>query len=184
MLKHLKRKSAITIPELLNEGVKRLVYFIMRDDYSGLLYAELKITKDLSEIREFLFNAWKQKDKKMAPLFGMPQYLMISQVIANTFPELHIGLDKLGIKIIYPSDGFSSGVRAIRSLEDVLRGFFYKRCASLDSISKTIETTVWGANGIPISRNKLSRFEVWQNSIDNLNCLDYDSASFMKLFFK
>jgi hypothetical protein len=183
-LKYLKRKTLISVPKLLCEKIKRPVYFIMRDDFSGLIYAEIRITSDLSEIIEFLFNAWKQKDIKTTPLYGKPKYLMVQQTIAAVFPKFKNGLDKLGIIIVSPPDGFSSGVRAIHTLEAYLRGIFYKESAPLSSISQAIETCIWGDNGIPISRCKPSRFNIWLSNLDCLAYFRYDRSEFMKLFFK
>jgi hypothetical protein len=78
------------------------------------------------------------------------------------------GLSGLNITVIYPDDGFSSGVRTIRYYEEQLRGFFYKNTVPLNTVAEAIAITTDGANGISISRNKKSRFEIWRDSIETL----------------
>jgi hypothetical protein len=169
-VKHFVRKSVISIPELLKAGVKRPVYFITRDVYSGAIYAELRITRDLSELADFLYNAWNEKEVNNLQPFGQPKSLIISQTIADLIPKVFKNLSYFHIKVLYPRDGFSSGVRAIRTLENNIKFYIYKKSATLDLINKAVDVSTFSSNSCPRGKEK-GRFQVW-----------YEGTAEMKIF--
>ncbi len=105
-----------------------LVYYIIRDHYSGNFRLGLCSGQELIPLVDFLFSAWKPKEDK-GTLSGLPEILSVPKNIST--PELLSGLKELGIKPVHPPSGFASGIGMIRSLEENI-GFNLTRIAIPD----------------------------------------------------
>ncbi len=105
-----------------------LVYYIVRDHFSGNFILGLGSGQDLIPLIDFLYAAWRKKEEG-GTLAGLPEILSVPKNIAT--PELLSGLKELGIKPVHPPSGFASGIAMIRSLEENV-GFNLTRIAIPD----------------------------------------------------
>lgn len=181
-IKHYKTKSELSISSFSNKSEKIPVFFIIRDVFSKSIYAELLVTSDLSELPQFLFNAWSKKDTKTRMPFGIPNSVMVSERLTSILPHYFEVLSSLMINIHHPSDGFSSGVRIIRTLEDQIRSFFYKGTSTLSELNGMVETTVYSLNATPKGR-ELCPFQTWYEGIGEI-VVPGDKMDFLNYFRK
>ena len=94
-----------------------LVYYVLRDHYSGNLAFRIATVDKLYPLAAFLYEVWQNGDGELS-FQGMPKDLWVPKTIATT--QLFAGLQKLGVRADYPPSGFASGIRAIRDLEEQL----------------------------------------------------------------
>lgn len=92
-----------------------IVYYILRDHFSGSFVLEVATTNSLIPLADFLYYGWSNGTKGKY-LWGMPDFLYVPQLISS--PELFEGLRRLGVKALNPPSGFASGVRIVRDIED------------------------------------------------------------------
>jgi len=95
-----------------------LVYYIMRDHFSGTFTFRIASTKRLIPLADFLYYAWSEDAEEEKFIYGMPDNIFIPQTISTE--ELFSGLRSLGINPLNPPSGFASGIRVIRDIEDNL----------------------------------------------------------------
>ncbi len=93
-----------------------LVYYVLKDHFSGNCYVKVCTIKALHPLAEFLYNGWRgRRDKQLT---GMPELLSVPKNISS--PELLDGLAGLGMEVCHPPSGFASGIAIIRQLEKAL----------------------------------------------------------------
>lgn len=95
-----------------------LVYYIIRDHFSGTFTFRIASTKRLIPLADFLYYAWSEDAEEEKFIYGMPDNIFIPQTISTE--ELFSGLRSLGINPLNPPSGFASGIRVIRDIEDNL----------------------------------------------------------------
>lgn len=112
-----------------------LLYYVLRDLFSGNFIFAVTTTKELLPLIDFLYFGWK-KDKEEGHFWGLPLRLSLPKRISS--PELIAGLQRLEVEPFHPSSGFTSGIRIIKSLEDNLYHFALRRSAihSLDTVQR------------------------------------------------
>jgi len=116
-LKYQEKPLDINITNLHKSRKGHLVYFVLRDAFSGTFVFEIvSSSPSLPSLADFLFRAWRKDTGKY--LWGLPDYLSIPRSIAS--PQLINGLEKLGVPCFHPSSGFTSGVGVLRNIEDNL----------------------------------------------------------------
>ena len=117
------------------QGLKKehLVYYVLRDQFSGNFYFEVATTASFIPLLDFLYRGWKRENDE-DHFYGLPIVLSVPKRISS--PELLAGLEKLGVETFHPSSGFASGIRVLRDLEDNLCYYLLRRSAihSLESI--------------------------------------------------
>lgn len=114
MLKYQQKPMEVNINNCHRTGREHLVYYIMRDHFSGNFVFRLDTSRLLMSLAEFLYLAWSQEEGD-EHFRGMPESVMIPKLISS--PELLDGLTRLEIKPLHPPSGFASGVRIVRDLE-------------------------------------------------------------------
>jgi hypothetical protein len=99
-----------------------LVHYLIRDDFSGVFYAEIHSGTVLIPVEEFLFRAWSQKE---AYLFcGMPEFISVPKTVSERFPTVKRLIEAYGLKTIEVTSGFQSGtIQDVKTWEDLVRGF-------------------------------------------------------------
>lgn len=95
---------------------EHLVYYIIRDHFSGTFTFRIASTKRPIPLADFLYYAWSEDAGEEKYIHGMPDSIFIPQMISTE--ELFSGLSSLGINPLNPPSGFASGIRVIRDIED------------------------------------------------------------------
>lgn len=103
---------------------RHIVHYLIRDHFSGLFYAELTDSQSLFSIYEFLYRAWSPK--KLHPLQGLPYGLTVPKNVRTMWPTLTSFLEEATVHPIDVTSGFQSGVRDLRTWEEVLRCGLYQ----------------------------------------------------------
>jgi len=107
----------VNIKNYHRSPAEHLLYYIMRDHYSGNLIFSVATSHKPLPLIDFLYHAWRAKSEKIF-LWGLPEKISVPKNISS--PELLSGLNKLGVEPFHPPSGFASGVHSIRFLEDKL----------------------------------------------------------------
>ncbi|TWH60285.1 ST7 protein [Desulfitobacterium sp. LBE] len=142
-----KKPLGVNIKSCHKSRKEHLVYYVLRDHFSGTFTFQIATTKRLIPLADFLHYAWSEPKGEEKFIWGMPDSLFIPQMIASE--ELLSGLEALNVRPLHPPSGFASGVRVIRDIENDL--CFFMR-----------ETVDYSLEGL----NKL-RFRVYQYLINS-----------------
>ncbi len=116
LLKYQEKPLEISLATVKKSRKEHLVYYIMRDAYSGTFFIEITTSQTMLPLAEFLYLAWERKQGKY--LWGLPASLSVPQGLVAK--ELVEGLERLGVRLFLPSSGFAAGVRILRDIEDRL----------------------------------------------------------------
>lgn len=107
----------VTLKNAQKTGKNHLVFYVLRDHYSGNFAYRIAVVGALPPLAEFLYDTWNNENGS-GVLWGTPKEVWVPKTIAS--PELLEGLDRLGVRPGHPPSGFASGVQAIKSLEEAL----------------------------------------------------------------
>ena len=114
------QKKAMEVSlETVNRSDKvHVIHYVIRDHFSGLVYAELCPSTQIIPVETFLRRAWSKKEGHV--FCGVPDALTIPKTVSAVFPEVSQFVRSLGIDILVVTSGFQGGVRDIRTLEERL----------------------------------------------------------------
>ena len=138
-----------------------LVYYILRDHFSGTFTFRIASTKRLIPLADFLHYAWNEDAGEEKFLWGMPDSIFIPKMI--TTEVLFIGLKTLDINPLNPPSGFAAGIRIIRDIEDYLSYY----------MSRTVDHSLEGMNKLRfqvykyliVSSYRDNKFSIWQTNL-------------------
>lgn len=116
LLKYQEKPLNINFSALKKSRKEHLVYYILRDAFSGTFFLEITTSHTMMPLVEFLYCAWEKRPGKY--IWGLPESLSVPKGLAAE--ELLNGLVDLGVQVIHPSSGFAAGVRVVRDIEDNL----------------------------------------------------------------
>jgi tetratricopeptide (TPR) repeat protein len=116
VLKYQEKPFTVDIASHGKSNKEHLVYYLIRDHYSGNFVFKTATTKSLIPLADFLYYAWQGEKRDDKFLWGLPLNISIPKNV--TSPELLAGMEALGIKPFHPASGFASGVKTIKDLED------------------------------------------------------------------
>lgn len=133
-VKYQEKPAEVNIKNLPKTGRERLVYYVLRDHFSGSFVFQVASTRSLAPLAEFLHLAWREDAGENKYLWGMPDSLLIPKNISSH--GLYRGVEKLGIKPLNPPSGFASGIRILRDIEENL--YFL--------MGRTVDHTLAGIN--------------------------------------
>jgi tetratricopeptide (TPR) repeat protein len=160
MLKYQEKHVEVNINNYHKTNKEHLVYYIMRDHFSGSFVFRFATTKTLIPLADFLYYSWSKREDEQY-LRGMPDAVYVPQLISS--PELFEGLVKLGIKPLNPPSGFASGIRIIRDIEDHIHYVFSRivdhRPENLDQNKNLIYKYILRLNYDD------SKFKKWQDNL-------------------
>jgi tetratricopeptide (TPR) repeat protein len=160
MLKYQEKAVEVNINNYHKTKKEHLVYYIMRDHFSGSFVFRVATTKTLVPLADFLYYSWSKREDEQY-LRGMPDAVYVPQLISS--PELFAGLVKLGIKPLNPPSGFASGIRIVRDIEDhihyVLSNIVDHRPENLDRNKDLIYKYM-----LQLGHNE-SKFKKWQDNL-------------------
>ena len=119
-------------------GKRHLVNFLIRDHFSNCFYAEIFPIDEMPSIKDFLFNAWREK--RDFEFCGIPDVLILGRHIIEKFPSIQNIENNIGVKLQLATSGFTTGVRSLRDWENQIRFFsYYKDCEHIKGFQKNIE---------------------------------------------
>lgn len=125
--------------KLFKTNKRHIVNFVIRDHFSNCFYAETFPIDQVPHIKEFLFNAWRKKQH--FGFCGIPDYLICSNQVLDTFPELKNFSKNTDLTIQLANQGFSTGVRATRDWETNFKYYcLYKNCRTIQGFQENIES--------------------------------------------
>jgi len=108
----------VNIKNFHKSNKDHLVYYILRDHFSGTFTFQIASTKRLIPLVDFLHYAWSKDAGEEKFIYGMPDSIFVPQMISTE--GLFSGLSNLNINPLNPPSGFASGIRVIRDIEDNL----------------------------------------------------------------
>jgi len=146
-VKYQKKPLDVNIKNCHKSRKEHLVYYILRDHFSGTFTFRIATTKRLIPLTDFLHYAWSEDVGEEKFIWGMPDSIFIPQMIATE--GLLSGLNTLNVHSLNPPSGFASGIRIIRDIEDNLCFF----------IRETVDHSLEGMNKL--------RFKVYEYLIDS-----------------
>jgi hypothetical protein len=145
--KYQEKPMEVNIKNYHKSRREHLVYYILRDHFSGSFTFRIATTKRLLPLADFLYYAWSEAVGEEKFLWGMPDSLFIPRMI--TTDELFSGLNNLNIEPLNPPSGFASGIRIIGDIEAHLS--FH--------LGRTVDHSLEGMNKL--------RFKIYKYLIDS-----------------
>lgn len=137
-IKYQVKKFDINWKNYHKTGKRHLVNFLIRDHFSNCFYAEIYPIDEMPNMIDFLFNAWRKKQKY--EFRGIPHHLILGKHILDKFPEIQNLEKSIGTKIQLASSGFATGVRSLRDWENNIRfTAFYDNSKFIRDFQKNIE---------------------------------------------
>ncbi len=137
-IKYQQKKFDINWKNYSKTNKKHIVNFVIRDHFSNCFYAETFPIDQVPHIKEFLFNAWRKKQDFR--FCGIPDYLICSKHVLDTFPELKNFSKNTELIIQTADQGFSTGVRATRDWEENYKYFSsYENLSTIEGFQEHIE---------------------------------------------
>ncbi len=163
LLKEQKKPVQINLKNCHRSRKEHLVYYLLRDDWSGNFTYQVATTRALLPMAEFLHWGWRKEDAE-EHFWGLPRRLSVPKTVSSV--ELLRGLERAGVQPFHPASGFTSGVRALGDLEKAIgwrvfyafsvpgletlegaRGAIYRSILELDSQNRS-KAVVW-EKGLP-----------------------------------
>lgn len=154
-VKYQEKPMEVNISNFSKSRKDHLVYYIVRDHFSGTFTLLIASTQRLHSLADFLYYAWSNDVGEDKYIWGMPDTIMIPRIVY--LDGLAAGLNHLNIKVIHPSSGFASGVRVIKDIEDTL--LFYMR--------ETVDHSLEGLNKL---RAKIYNYLIKSSYRENYYC--------------
>lgn len=160
-VKYQEKPLDVNIKNCHKSSKEHLVYYILRDHFSGTFTFRIATTKRLIPLADFLHYAWSEDVGENKFIWGMPDFIFIPQMIATE--DLLSGLSTLDVKAMTPPSGFASGIRIIKDIEDNLC-FFMRETVdySLEGLNKLRFKVYKYLIDSPCRDNKFSK---WQGSL-------------------
>ena len=173
-LRHQFKTMDVNLTNLDKTGREHIVYYLLRDHFSGVFYGEIISSKNLISINDFLLRAWLQKPDLI--FCGVPENLMITKIVETNFPEISDILDELNIPKIHPPSGFASGMREVSEWEKFIR-FYTIAYPIMENFS------MWNprACNLICARENEDKISMW-NTI-SVRVPDEDYINFLKKSF-
>lgn len=119
-IKYQSKKFDINWNNYEKTGKRHLVNYLIRDHFSNCFYAEIHPIDEMPDLKDFLYNAWKTK--KLFEFRGVPNYLFLSQIILERYPNIKtFSKNVVVFDIELVKNGFASGIRSVRDWENCMK---------------------------------------------------------------
>lgn len=138
-IKYQKKPFEVNIKNYHKSKKNHLVYYILRDHFSGNFVFEITTTNSLISIADFLYYAWHKDTEDH--FWGMPDSILVPKLISS--PDFFEGLNRLGVEALNPPSGFASGIRIIRDIEDQIHFYIGRRVDSKIEGVKNIKREIY-----------------------------------------
>jgi len=138
-IKYQIKKLDVNWKNYQESGKRHLVNILIRDHFSNCFYAELHPIDEVPDIKEFLFNAWKEKTH--FEFCGIPKNLIVGRHVVEKFPHI-INLSKnFELNIEFARNGFSTGIRSVKDWENNIRYFsYFDNCVNIKNFQQETES--------------------------------------------
>ncbi|MCE5319171.1 MAG: hypothetical protein LLG04_17640 [Parachlamydia sp.] len=163
LLKYQIKKQEVNLDKLTTSERLHIIYYVIRDHFSGLFYSELAVSNNPIPIHEFLYSVWAQE--RDYSFFGTPDTITIPESLERFFPSIKEQVTSLGIGLVKVTSGFQSGIRDIRTIEDELR---YCIGFSFEEAKGEIINICTMLNKQNSRTGKSSKIDLWRNNLRNL----------------
>jgi len=120
-IKYQTKKFDVNWKNYEKTAKRHLVNILIRDHFSSCFYAEIHPIDETPDMKDFLFNAWKEK--KGFEFCGIPQNLILGKHTVERFPSLMSFSEKVGLNVELVQNGFATGIRSVRDWESNIRFF-------------------------------------------------------------
>ncbi len=122
LIRYQRKPFDVSLMKVEKAEKVHLVHYLIRDDFSGVFYAEIHSGTPLIPIEEFLFRAWSHKENYL--FCGMPDFISVPKTVSERFPTVKRLIEVYGVKTIDVTSGFQSGtIQDVKNWEDLVRGF-------------------------------------------------------------
>lgn len=118
-IKYQTKKFDVNWRNYEKTGKRHLVNILVRDHFSNCFYAEIHPIDKTPDIKDFLFNAWKEKEG--FEFCGIPKNLILGKHILERFPNIMNFAAKVGLNVELAQNGFATGIRSIKDWESHIR---------------------------------------------------------------
>ncbi len=181
ILKYQEKPLNVNINNFHKSGREHLVFYILRDHFSGNFVFNLTTTDSLIPLVDFLYYGWSSRTEEKY-LWGLPQSIYIPKLISSE--ELFDGLYELGVEPLNPPSGFASGVHMVKELENNICFFLLRTLVNHDPKFLNTKKSRIYQRMLKLKKDD-SLVEKWQNNLPEGHPLDipeYDE--FLKIFEK
>lgn len=118
-IRYQKKTIDVSLRNYIKSDREHIVYYILRDRFSGFYYVEVASTKHLVPLQDFLLRAFLPKPDIY--FGGMPRVLMVPKDVEAVFPQVDELLSGLKIAKVNPPSGFDSGISAVKDWERMMK---------------------------------------------------------------
>jgi hypothetical protein len=109
----------VGLAKLSTSPKRHVIHYLLRDHFSGALYAEIAVSPELPHAREFLLRAWSRKDH--LSFCGIPALLTVPKTVITHWPDVVQWIHELGPDIMEATSGFQAGIRDLKTWEDKIQ---------------------------------------------------------------
>ncbi len=155
-LKYQIKPFDISLADLPGEK-EHVVIFALRDHFSGVSYAEVRLSRALGTLRSFLANAWGHKPDY--PFCGVSELLLLPKAIESAFPGIASSVEQLGTEVLSVASGFQTNIGDIKVIENRFKTLHGESSEVLQDFGKFWSS--FSANEPSRVRDR-SKLELWK----------------------
>ncbi|MFD2369048.1 hypothetical protein ACFSO0_03505 [Brevibacillus sp. GCM10020057] len=155
-LRYQNKPLDVDLKNALKSRKEHLIYYILRDHYSGTFAFRMATTRRPLSLADFLYYAWSGEKQEEKFIYGLPDALFVPKTV--TTDGLFAALESLDIMPLHPPSGFASGVRIFRDIEQLLSYY----------LSETVDHTLEGVDKLRLKVCQYligSKFNTWKESL-------------------
>lgn len=164
-VKYQKKAMRVNLKNCGQSRKEHLVYYILRDHFSGSFAFRIATTKKLIPVADFLHYAWSEEAGEEKFIWGMPDAVFIPRMIAGD--GLFARLDSLSVNGLNPPCGFAAGIRIVRIIEEnmcfLMRNSTEQSLAGINKLRSKAYKHLLNASG------RDNAFFRWRNNLPSPN---------------
>nr|VFJ47723.1 MAG: hypothetical protein BECKDK2373C_GA0170839_101914 [Candidatus Kentron sp. DK] len=160
ILKYQHKKMEVSLDAVSTSKKNHLIFFIIRDHFSGVVYFEVSTAREGISLDGALYRAWSRKE--YFDFCGIPELLTIPKTVEKAFPGIKEKISLLGVKFPKVTSGFQSGVREVRTLEEYM-GIYAEK--PFEANHESINKTCVYLSSMDATIGKQPKIELWRNHV-------------------
>lgn len=164
VLKFQQKPMEVGLDKLQEASRRHLVHYLVRDHFSGVVYSEIALSGCLTQLDEFLYRAWSEKENFL--FCGIPDYMTLPQTVERAFPGVRERVSSLGVLFPDVTSGFQSGVRDIRTIEENFK-FYVDR--PLEEVRDLMNVECIRISAMPSRDGRQTKLGVWRTGIETVS---------------
>lgn len=161
-LKYQIKPFDISLADLPGEK-EHVVIFAIRDHFSGVSYAEVRLSSALGTLNSFLGKAWRHKPD--FPFCGVSELLLLPKAIESAFPGTAASVEQLGTEVLSVACGFQTNIGDIKVIDNrfkVLHG------ESSEALQSFCEFWISHSANEPSRARGQSKIELWKAHVKEI----------------